>query len=977
MARELPQNQIRPAAQPVSAFLASTQQQVVAPAGPIEIPRVQGVNVIQQGSGGSLAGVNQFEQLASALAPFSARLTSLAATGLEAYAEGQVQKGLNEAMRAKALLDAQQQQSAAEYAAENRRLDRVDPIAAMMMDRVNPFRERGRQRALVQLAAGEVKTAQIAAYRSTDGVQALPDGDPRLREIKARAVQSVLQKYRVNEAMPGFAQLVLPQINEGSDRITEMHWQDRQDFLKKSIPATAAARVLSLYGQSLNDGQIEVFTPDGRRELIVAGDPRWDAARMARMTAIVDELTGELGRDGEVSEAKREIFERLVSFASAQRNSELKMLTMGIQMGPPDKNGVRARAADLFGIEAIDAEMKYGEFKYKQEELAKRELSPRFQDELISQTYGLPDGPDRLQRIEALMNDPRFAGLSMNEKLELAQKTSTSIDVVTTRGRSVDGAAAVLQDMDGRYGTEWNPAAADVEFEEALRSAPDDKKPGLRQQYAQIRRRNNERESSPTSREVNGVIDRAIKANLRRVYPSDFTEAQARGVSAMDVMQGWSDANVSESARRMFSAYQGYVRSKIAALEGQKGRPLTAAEAVAEATKAIPEYGSTDPDAKRYLYPGINGQPGVKPAQARPPAGGGGQAQRQGPAGTRPFSGRVFPSAQLDNIPTRPQALSSWRQQPVLDAQSVVQEANRILAGGKPSAALQRFARDAGTTPGQLLNRHLDFYQQDLEIPAGDRQRLVRDGRQAQAMRNAAVATAGRSVTSPLDRAGGMVLDLLLGTRPAVAQPRLRSAVAMANAQAGGGSAGGGQVATLPRLPAGPTLTSPSLSRLATGALVNAGPHMCVASVLLSMHRNGLDPQRLTTDMDAGNNPRGLASQLVRKYGWRPLPGLGTPRTLNSPYGSFTANQMSGSEFKAAVDAGRIPSGAVVFQTHRDWAGRSGGSRGFDAAIVRDGGRNLWNGSMVRSPLVYGSATRQVFVLVPGDAGAGRNTARR
>jgi hypothetical protein len=77
MARELPGNQIRPAAQPVAFFLEPTRRQLAAPAGPLEIPRAPGIEVIQQGSGGNVQGFNAFEQVAQALAPFSQRLTEL------------------------------------------------------------------------------------------------------------------------------------------------------------------------------------------------------------------------------------------------------------------------------------------------------------------------------------------------------------------------------------------------------------------------------------------------------------------------------------------------------------------------------------------------------------------------------------------------------------------------------------------------------------------------------------------------------------------------------------------------------------------------------------------------------------------------------------------------------------------------------------------------------------------------------------
>jgi hypothetical protein len=783
-----------------------------------------------------------------------------------------------------------------------------------------------------------------------------------LAEVKAAAVQGVLQKYRVNEGSPGFAQFVLPQVNEGSDRVTEMHWQDRQGYLKSTIPRSAASEMFGFYVKTLEDKQVEYFTPDGQRVVIPSTDPRFDGARSARMGAILDRLVDEAGLPGEATDMKRQAFERLKAIADADGNEELKRLLLGLPVGPPDSKGFREPALTFFSVEALDSELKYGEVSYRRAQRAQEALAAQYQDQLVELTYGVPDGAERLQRIERLRASAEYQGLSLNQKLELEQKTSTNIDAVTARGRSAEGASALLLDMESRYGSAWNTAEADAEFQRALASAPEKDRPELRQRYAQVRRRNSEREASPTSKEVSGVIDRAIKANLLANYPRTVTEAALRGVSAEQVMAGWADANVAESARRQFSAFQSHVRNRIAAAEAQKGRPLTAAEATAEASQAIGEYGRSRPEEKRYLFPGIDGQPGAGSRQQPPaPAPTGGQQSRPG---TRPFTGRVYPSGQLDNIPDRPGRVSSWRSQPVLDAASVVQEANRIIGGGAPSAALRRFARDAGTTPGEFLNRHLDYYRDSLEVPAADRQKLLRDGRQSQAVRNtaAAVATSG-GLPGPIGRAGTMLMDLLMGTRPAAAaqrQPQLRSAVGLA------GPAGAQQVATRSAAPAGPPITSPVLDRLASGRLyAPPRPGLCVTAVLESMQLNGI-PNPAAAGGDSSNHPRGLASQLVRDFGWRPLPGVGRPRTLNSSYGSFTVNQLSLGEYQAAVEAGRVPSGAIVFQTMKDWDGGHPKSTGFDAAIARNGGRNLWTGRMAGSA-VYGSATRQVFVLVPGD----------
>jgi hypothetical protein len=140
--------------------------------------------------------------------------------------------------------------------------------------------------------------------------------------------------------------------------------------------------------------------------------------------------------------------------------------------------------------------------------------------------------------------------------------------------------------------------------------------------------------------------------------------------------------------------------------------------------------------------------------------------------------------------------------------------------------------------------------------------------------------------------------------------------------------------------------------------------------VLETMAANGL-PNPPAAGGDAGNNPRGLASQLIRGYGWRSLPGLGREQIIQSPYGTFSANVIPEAEYQGAVRSGRIPSGALIFSTvHGSWQGTSAGSRGYDVAVARNGGKNLWNGYLSGTD-VYGGRANLRMVLIPKGSAIG------
>lgn len=149
--------------------------------------------------------------------------------------------------------------------------------------------------------------------------------------------------------------------------------------------------------------------------------------------------------------------------------------------------------------------------------------------------------------------------------------------------------------------------------------------------------------------------------------------------------------------------------------------------------------------------------------------------------------------------------------------------------------------------------------------------------------------------------------------------------------------------------------------------LASAPKGYCVTGVLNTMQKNGV-PNPDGTGNDP-NNPRGLAAQLIKNYGWGSISGLGSPINLKSPYGNVGANAMSFSEWKSAVKENKIASGSIIFTTkNSDWSGNQ--SSGHDAAIAKNGGRKLWSGhwqSQVDGVgAVYGTASNKIIALTPG-----------
>jgi len=149
----------------------------------------------------------------------------------------------------------------------------------------------------------------------------------------------------------------------------------------------------------------------------------------------------------------------------------------------------------------------------------------------------------------------------------------------------------------------------------------------------------------------------------------------------------------------------------------------------------------------------------------------------------------------------------------------------------------------------------------------------------------------------------------------------------------------------------------------------NAPVGRCVTGSLDTMKKSGV-PEPAATGLDVGNNPRGGMVQMIKDFGWKSMGGTKTP--LDSPYGKVTPGIFTKDQYLKQVEEGKVPSGALVFQTrHPSWTGTSYNSRGYDMAIAQKQGRALWNGVAINDPLVY-AGTKKVVVLTPdGKAGDG------
>jgi peptidoglycan hydrolase-like protein with peptidoglycan-binding domain len=155
-----------------------------------------------------------------------------------------------------------------------------------------------------------------------------------------------------------------------------------------------------------------------------------------------------------------------------------------------------------------------------------------------------------------------------------------------------------------------------------------------------------------------------------------------------------------------------------------------------------------------------------------------------------------------------------------------------------------------------------------------------------------------------------------------------------------------------------------TLKKLATSRLNNGQTGYCVRTTLDNMSRLGIPNTPAATGNDP-NNPRGGMAQMLRN-GWESIPFPGAKQqTIKSPYGNATANVVTADQYRKLVADGKVPDGAIIFQTRHGWD-YSGGSKGNDMGIVRNGGKTTHNYQDMNS-IIY-SDCKQVTILVPKGA---------
>jgi hypothetical protein len=958
-------NQIQPVARPVQAFIEPVRVSIAEPARPAQLPGMGQIQTVQQGGTPNVAGFNSFERLAGNLETFNRQLTPvLQQMGLQ-YADAQMRQGEARA-RAEALQGMVQNDVAIEnaegsYNKANRALAKRDPQAAGIMAVLNPYEQIGYERGQAKLAGSEVAIGLPEHIRQhADQIDyTTPDqGQGAIRLLTDQYTAGVMKRYGLTADNPMAQRFVVPEVEKAREKMGLQIMKDRSDAIKQSRIGQTGALLYGMWNQAQSDQAVEY-----KGQIYKKDNPMFAYALREKMQEVLAGAVTSGVMPGDGREIQEKVYKSLKAQGWFTDNESFRRVVDSLEstdkmldangkevIDPRTQKPLRLTLGEVYRIDDIDAQIKYGQARREQRRANAEDVKIQAEVFLYNRIGAIPPGPQReAARAKAITDFANVyadklnaAGITLFDLQKQAKEIGDLTGTLFIQDQPNPGAPdAALSALSERYGSAWNARDAYREGQVLAGTFRDPKEGGkfLIRWNAEVNRIDKDRTDkgqyqAPLNDEMNRFISSQVITNYR-------DGALRKG-------------DQEESKNRQRRAYRPLIDAALGEAERKKGGKLTDSEVRTTALSVMQGYGKSDPDQKAWLFPGskYSQTPGVTP-QTKPRA----TTQPAPAAGATPKPlPTVYGVSQLDSIPDRKLLLRNYDKKPVLSAPGL-NELIQTVAQDRPwPKSFERAWRDSGArTPGEFIMRQLENYPGVFQLPPKLQQKIQkRASAEAGAGDFMASLQAARARFPQLaNLAMGSVLDVVTGARPSYAAVRYEQpSAAMPNDGGGGG---------------GLDVRHPTLARLATGYMVPTRPGLCTTAVLETLAANGL-PNPRETGRDAGNNPRGLASQLINGYGWQPLPGLGQPQTLRSPYGTFSANVIPEAEYQAAVRAGRIPSGALVFSTrHGSWQGASPGSRGYDVAVARNGGRNLWNGYLNRSDVHRGGSTLRM-VLIPRGA---------
>ena len=733
--QRLSEGSLRPEASPVSSFISyDSKPQPGRPAQRPRLPQSRGITSIQSGRQSDVQGYNPIEQLTDALAP----LSKLYNQGVEVFASEEYKRGQNEILRAAANVSRDTIDKSYKYAADNRALDGVNPVAGVLMDQSNPFRQAGRVNQASQWVANLAPNAFRAEWTKTGGSLAkLDPSDPTITTIQARITNSLAQSFGLDEFSPGFQQYVVPQVNKSWEWFQNKQFEAHVKY-QKAVGVSQTSQVMAsllLRPGGASQEEWSAFLGQQSLKFGLTGEPQ----KMTKESIIQTLQTLRMMEaDPETNQQASAAISYLVEMPSGITDINGEPMSVGQAFGP-----------DLLG-ETADVSRDIKTIRDNQKETALENLEMNLPD-----LRNVRPGSSQWSTLwDQLRADPANAALS---DAEITAQLANSSDEATRYQEltfDIDSVDDFFDRQSELIGPGWDERAARQEMRRLRGNAPRELRNEITKRFDSLIDRSTKRtdgtfDQSTIRRNLTGSAEAIIKKLLPAKGLGMLQAAKDQGVSVIDYITQ-QDPAAAAALNNIQNTLQVEIEAEIANQQRTLGRPLTPGEQGKVANDII-QNTLKDESRMEGFRPTMEGTP--------PPA-------------------PTVPGAQSSETPAKPTYFTAGQPVPEdvvksgvpIYSPSTTTGLLQLAANGKPMpATVKRAARAANMTTGEFLLRQAD--QLGIEVPEQMRKGVRKVAVREKGTEDTLIGAAPQS-SSPLSYASNAFLNILTGTRPAAAAVR-------------------------------------------------------------------------------------------------------------------------------------------------------------------------------------------------------------
>ena len=724
---------ISPAARPVDQFLQFDANSAPAqPTRSVSLAQPKGITTIQRGGMRNVQGVNPLEELTTALQP----LSKLYDAGVGIYASDQYRRGQNEILRAAANINRDTIAKGYKYAEDNRALSAENPIAGVLMDQTNPFREAGRINQASRWAASVVPSLMRAKWAEKAGELArLDPSDPKIRLARAEVVRSVSTSLGLDEFSPGFQQYVLPEINRSSEWFDDQQLQANVKYQKEAGVRQTSEVLNSILRQGVLSEQVDRERwgnelAEAAARFGITGEP--EAMTRKAILQSIEYWTTIAYNQGLPPEARQLAANALI---------QINQLPSGLK----DANGADIPIGIAFSSSSLSAQADVArDLKALSDSQKDLQIQAATDDLSGVNPTQLQSGEQLNELVERLRK--KYPDLNTFEIYEIINQGVEATSEFEQNLFNSDDLDVFFTEADGLVGSDWDEAEQRRRFDQLTVNAKGDNRIEANRRWNELKARKAAEQKAGIDRAViNGNINNAAKAAVIKLFPEDgvdwIKEAEARGQSVVQYL-GTLKGNQAAAIQQITSSLQRTIISRIQKETAANRGALSFTEQGDIAQEEIDKLMNDEAKLRRLAD---------IPEKTKE------EEKKQQEPSSQPVE---IPQVYLPGASV-PEAAAKGNK-PIYSKKDT-EKLFFLAAAGKPiPAAVKRAARAANMTPGEFILKQFELH--GLEPTDDGRRQLLRNTNRSMGAEDALFAA--KPANTPVARSSGVLLDILLGTAP-------------------------------------------------------------------------------------------------------------------------------------------------------------------------------------------------------------------